>query len=115
MFREMHVAIDARRAKHEMQEAFERMYASYARWGQPGERYDQDFEGLRHERIIVGTPDECAEEVSRYAEEFNAPFMFFRAYWPGMEPGRALEAIRVFGEEVILKLRTASLATRCEP
>ena len=105
MFREMHVALDGQRAELEMKEAFERMYASYARWGQPGERYDQDFEVLRHERIIVGNPDECAAEVRRYAEEFEVPFMFFRAYWPGMEPEQALEAIRLFGQEVIPQLR----------
>jgi hypothetical protein len=35
-----------------------------------------------HERIIVGDPDQCAEEVKRYDEEFEVPFMFFRAYWP---------------------------------
>jgi alkanesulfonate monooxygenase SsuD/methylene tetrahydromethanopterin reductase-like flavin-dependent oxidoreductase (luciferase family) len=105
MFREMHVALDGQRAQLEMKDAFERMYASYARWGQPGERYDQEFEMLRRERIIVGDPDECAEEVRRYAEEFEVPFMFFRAYWPGMEPEQALAAIRLFGREVIPRLR----------
>src|SRR5579864_7598076 len=104
MFREMHVALDAERAELEMKEAFERMYASYARWGQPGERYDQDFEVLKHERIIVGDPDQCAEEVKRYEEEFEVPFMFFRAYWQGMEPEQALDAIRLFGQEVIARM-----------
>jgi alkanesulfonate monooxygenase SsuD/methylene tetrahydromethanopterin reductase-like flavin-dependent oxidoreductase (luciferase family) len=105
MFREMHVALDSRRAALEMKEAFEQMYASYAHWGQPGERYDQDFDVLRHERIIVGDPDECAGEVRQYAEEFEVPFMFFRAYWPGMEPEKALDAIRLFGREVIPLVR----------
>ena len=105
MFREMHVAMDSQRAELEMKEAFERMYASYARWGQPGEHYDQDFEVLRRERIVVGNPDECAEEVRRYTEEFEVPFMFFRTYWPGMEPEQALDAIRLFGREVIPQLR----------
>jgi alkanesulfonate monooxygenase SsuD/methylene tetrahydromethanopterin reductase-like flavin-dependent oxidoreductase (luciferase family) len=49
MFREMHVATDSRRAEEEMKESFRALYESYARWGQPGERYDLDFDELREE------------------------------------------------------------------
>lgn len=81
------------------------MYESYARWGQPGERYDQDFSALKEERILVGSPDEVASEVEQYRKEFGVPFMWFRLYYPGMDPELALDSIRMFGEQVIPHFR----------
>ncbi len=101
MFREMHVAAESGRAEEEMKEAFRAMYQSYARWGQPGERYDLEFDELRDERILVGSPVEVAERVIEYRDEFDVPFMWFRLYYPGMDPELALETIRMFGEQVI--------------
>ena len=101
LFREMHVAEDSRRAEEEMKDAFRTQYESYARWGQPGERYDLDFDQLKDERILVGAPEEVAERVIEYRDEFDVPFMWFRLYYPGMDPELALETIRVFGEKVI--------------
>jgi alkanesulfonate monooxygenase SsuD/methylene tetrahydromethanopterin reductase-like flavin-dependent oxidoreductase (luciferase family) len=105
MFREMHVARDSRRAEEQMKAAFLAMYESYARWGQPGERYDLEFDELKEERILVGSPEEVAERVAEYRDEFEVPFMWFRLYYPGMEPALALEVIRLFGEEVIPRFR----------
>jgi alkanesulfonate monooxygenase SsuD/methylene tetrahydromethanopterin reductase-like flavin-dependent oxidoreductase (luciferase family) len=101
MFREMHVAATSRRAEEGMKEAFRALYESYARWGQPGERYDLDFDQLKEERILVGSPEEVAERVREYRDEFGVPFMWFRLYYPGMDPELALETIRLFGQEVI--------------
>jgi alkanesulfonate monooxygenase SsuD/methylene tetrahydromethanopterin reductase-like flavin-dependent oxidoreductase (luciferase family) len=101
MFREMHVAADSRRAEEEMKESFRAQYESYSRWGQPGERYDLDFDELKQERILVGSPEEVAERVNEYQDEFDVPFMWFRLYYPGMDPDLALETIRMFGHEVI--------------
>ncbi len=105
MFREMHVAADARRAEEGMRSALEALYQSYARWGQPGERYDQDFAELKRERILVGSPEQVAEGVAAYRDEFAVPFMWFRLYFPGMDPELALDTIRLFGAEVIPRLR----------
>lgn len=105
MFREMHVAVDSQRAEEEMKEAFRAMYESYARWGQPGERYDLEFDQLKQERILVGSPEVVAERVSEYRDEFDVPFMWFRLYYPGMDPELALETIRLFGQEVIPRCR----------
>ena len=105
LFREMHVAEDSRSAEEGMKDALRAQYESYARWGQPGERYDLDFDQLKEERILVGAPQEVAERVTEYRDEFDVPFMWFRLYYPGMDPKRALETIRLFGEEVIPRCR----------
>ena len=69
--------------------------------GSTRERYDLDFDELKIERVLVGSPDEVAERVIEYRDEFDVPFMLFRVYYPGMEQELALETIRRFGEEVI--------------
>jgi alkanesulfonate monooxygenase SsuD/methylene tetrahydromethanopterin reductase-like flavin-dependent oxidoreductase (luciferase family) len=101
MFRELHLARNSRRAEEEMEASLRAMYESYARWAQPGERYDLEFEELKEERILVGSPSEVADRVTEYRDEFQVPFMWFRLYYPGMDPELALETIRLFGEEVI--------------
>jgi hypothetical protein len=78
MVREMHVARDSRRAEETMRAPLGAMYASYARWGQPGERHDLDFDELEIERVLVGSPHEVAERVIEYRDEFDVPFMLFR-------------------------------------
>ena len=91
----------ARQAEAEMKDAFRALYESYARWGQPGERYDLDFDELKQERILVGSPEGVAERLLEYQAEFDVPFMWFRLYYPGMDMQLALETIRLFGQEVI--------------
>ncbi len=105
MFREMHVAATSAVAEAQMKDALESLYQSYARWGQPGERYDQDFAELKRERILVGSADEVAAGVAAYRDEFDVPFMWFRLYYPGMDPELALDTIRRFGAEVIPRLQ----------
>ena len=101
MFRELHVAPDSRRAEEEMRTSLRAMYESYARWGQPGERYDLEFDELKQERILVGSPEQVAEKVNEYRDEFGVPFMWFRLYYPGMDPNLALQTISLVGQEVI--------------
>lgn len=105
MIRELCVAESTRAAEERIKQAFEEMYKLYQRWGQPGERYDLSFEELRQERIIVGSPREVIEQVIAYHQDFGADFMWFRVYWPGMEPQWSLETIQLFGAEVIPEVK----------
>jgi alkanesulfonate monooxygenase SsuD/methylene tetrahydromethanopterin reductase-like flavin-dependent oxidoreductase (luciferase family) len=100
-FREMYVAPSREEAEGEVMDAFERLYRVYHREGQPGERYDRSFQELREERIIVGNPDDVVQEIQRYRDEFGAEYMFFRLYYLGMDPEKAVQCIRLFGNEVI--------------
>ncbi|MDP6550446.1 MAG: LLM class flavin-dependent oxidoreductase [Dehalococcoidia bacterium] len=110
IFRDLCVAGSAGEAEDRIKDAYERMYQMYQRWGQPGERYDLSFDELKQERLIAGSPDEVAEQVMAYHQEFGAEFMWFTVYWPGMDPQRALETIRLFGERVIPAIKRATPA-----
>ena len=88
-------------AEMEVMGAFQRLYEVYHRAGQPGERYDLSFQELKRDRLTVGDPEDVAEEVRRYREEFGAEYMFFRVYYLGMDPKHSVDCIRTFGREVI--------------
>jgi alkanesulfonate monooxygenase SsuD/methylene tetrahydromethanopterin reductase-like flavin-dependent oxidoreductase (luciferase family) len=60
---------------------------------------------LRQERLIAGSPDEVAEQVLAYHREFEAEFMWFTVYWPGMDLQWTLETIQMFGERVIPEIK----------
>jgi alkanesulfonate monooxygenase SsuD/methylene tetrahydromethanopterin reductase-like flavin-dependent oxidoreductase (luciferase family) len=108
IFRDLCVARSTGEAEDRIKDAYERMYQMYQRWGQPGERYDLSFDELKRERLIAGSPDEVAEQVMAYHQEFGAEFMWFTVYWPGMDPQWALETIRLFGERVIPVVKRAT-------
>ncbi len=111
MGRELCVSKNRAEAEERIKIAFEETYRQYRRWGQPGERYYQDFEALKKERLIIGTPDEVAEQVVAYQEEFGVDFMLFRAYWPGADPAWALETLELFGQKVIPQVKGRTQAS----
>ena len=112
LFRDLCVADSTQEAEERVREAYERMYQVYQRWGQPGERYDLGFDDLKKERLIVGNPDEVAEQVMEYHREFGVEFMNFTVHWPGMDPNVTLETIRQFGERVIPEVKRATPVNR---
>ena len=101
IFRELHVAQDRDTAVNEVRRFVEDMYHTYARWKQPGERYDLSFDELKGERYIIGSPEDCIEDIERIRREIKVNLMFFRIYWPGMDPAYAIKTIKLFGEKVI--------------
>ena len=111
LFRDLCMSASPYEAEKRIKAAYERMYQLYQQWGQPGERYGLNFDELRQERLIVGTPDEVVDQVLAYHQEFGAEFMWFTVYWPGMELQWALETIQIFGERVIPVLRRATRAS----
>ena len=61
--------------------------------------------GLR-EQIVLGRPDEVAERIGELGDAAGSDLHYIaRLYWPGMDPGVQREAMAVFAEEVIPKLR----------
>lgn len=65
-----------------------------------------DLEVELRSQIVLGTPDEVVEQVAAYAAAAGGDIHYIaRLYWPGMDPGIQDEAIRVFAEEVIPRLR----------
>ena len=105
IFRDLCIANTLQEAEDRIREGYERRYERYNRWGQPGERYDLDYDQLKQERLIIGSPAEVVEQVMAYHRDFGAEFMWFIVDFPGMDPRFILETIQRFGEEVIPEIK----------
>jgi alkanesulfonate monooxygenase SsuD/methylene tetrahydromethanopterin reductase-like flavin-dependent oxidoreductase (luciferase family) len=85
-------------------------YRTYAKWGQdevlPGDdSFRQPFETLLRDRFILGSPEECYEQLRPCWEEAGANFLIFRTHWSGMPVGHALASMRLISDELLPTLR----------
>lgn len=104
--RDLCIGRDRKEAYLLVESSYERMLHMQSGWGQPGERYDVPFEELQRDRVILGSPEEAAEQLIALNKEFSAEFVLFRIYTPGMEPSLALEMIEQVGKEVLPLVRS---------
>jgi len=85
-------------------------YKDYAKWGQDeampeDESFDKDFEELLEGRFILGSPEECYEQLKPYWEEMGVNHIVFRTHWAGMPVASAISSIKLIGEELAPELR----------
>jgi alkanesulfonate monooxygenase SsuD/methylene tetrahydromethanopterin reductase-like flavin-dependent oxidoreductase (luciferase family) len=108
--RELFVANDRDTALRLCLPYLERKYQTYVAWGQSGalpqeDTLDLSFDALRDQRFIIGSPDDCVEQLLRYHERLGANHFLLRVQWAGMPQKQVLAAITLFGERVIPHLR----------
>lgn len=109
MNREVYVAADRAAAWREARPHLEGKYRTVVAWGQDrilpaADKMDVPFEQLVRGRFVVGDPDDCVAEFRRYADA-GVTYPIVRFQWPGLPHGRVLDAITLFGREVIPRLR----------
>jgi alkanesulfonate monooxygenase SsuD/methylene tetrahydromethanopterin reductase-like flavin-dependent oxidoreductase (luciferase family) len=85
-------------------------YRTYATWGQdevlPGDdTFRQPFEALLRDRFVLGSPEECYQQLRPCWEEAGANFLIFRTHWSGMPVGHALASMRLISDELLPALR----------
>ena len=90
-------------------------YKVYASWGQDavmpaGETFRQPFESLLQDRFVLGSPEDCYEQL-RSTWEAGAYFIFFRTQWSGMPVGHALSSMRLISDELLPALRRVTPTT----
>ena len=67
---------------------------------------DLDFKRIGLERLILGSPEDCAERVEAWHREVGADYFLIRFRHPaGPAHARVLEALKLFGEEVIPRFK----------
>jgi len=62
---------------------------------------DPLFEHLAEERFIIGTPNECINEIKRYKEELGINYIASRMVFPQASHKTISKCIELFGKEVI--------------
>ena len=84
-------------------------YRDYAKWGQDDampddESFDKDFEELTSNRFVLGSPEECYEQLQPYWQELGVSHLIFRTHWAGMPADTALDSMRLISEELLPEL-----------
>jgi alkanesulfonate monooxygenase SsuD/methylene tetrahydromethanopterin reductase-like flavin-dependent oxidoreductase (luciferase family) len=107
---ECYVAADRRRAFDESAPYIAAKYRSYYQWGMgknvPGESGETlSIEDLVRDRFVIGTPDDAIRDCLRRRDELGATHLVARFNFPGMSPSSVLDAIRLFGREVLPAIR----------
>ncbi len=64
------------------------------------DRIDVPFEQVLEGRFIIGSPEECIEEIHKYKEQ-GVEELILRSQWPGMEGDVTAKSLRLFAEKVM--------------
>ena len=107
MRREMYVASDRAAAIREAGPWLFPKYQTYLAWGQATAADDpltDEFEELLRDRFVLGSPEECLEELARYEQRLGVTEVIVRVQWAGMPQAQALRAIETIGARLIAQV-----------
>jgi alkanesulfonate monooxygenase SsuD/methylene tetrahydromethanopterin reductase-like flavin-dependent oxidoreductase (luciferase family) len=111
IIREAFVARSRKEAVEKAQPCLEELYRSiYIKWKQNEAMSDPDelswaFDRLAQHRFVLGSPQECIDQIQEYEERLGASRLLCRFDWtPGLPQEEILAAMRLFGEKVIQTL-----------
>jgi alkanesulfonate monooxygenase SsuD/methylene tetrahydromethanopterin reductase-like flavin-dependent oxidoreductase (luciferase family) len=101
----MFVAETRQKAIDIMRPHVEWMYRDRAALGHSQElpeadRIDVPFDRILEGRFILGSPEECIEEIEKY-RELGIDELVLRCQWPGMPNKDSLRALELFGDKVL--------------
>lgn len=111
IIRETFVAKTRKEAVEKARPCLEQLYrAIYVKWKQneamsdPGE-LSWAFDKLARGRFILGSPEECRDQIKEYESRLGVSYMLPRFDWtPGLVQEEILASMRLFGEKVIQRL-----------
>ena len=110
LMKELYCAKDRATAMQKAGPYLSAKYQDYAKWGQDGampedESFDQGFEDLIKDRFIIGSPEECYEQLKPYSEQLGVNHLIFRTHWAGMPVADATASINLISKELLPELR----------
>jgi alkanesulfonate monooxygenase SsuD/methylene tetrahydromethanopterin reductase-like flavin-dependent oxidoreductase (luciferase family) len=85
-------------------------YRDYARWGQDrvmpdDEDFNRSLDELIEGRFILGSPQECYDQLKPYWEELGVNHIIIRTHWIGMPLSTALASMRLISDELLPALQ----------
>jgi alkanesulfonate monooxygenase SsuD/methylene tetrahydromethanopterin reductase-like flavin-dependent oxidoreductase (luciferase family) len=81
-------------------------YRDYAKWGQDkvmpdNEDFSRPLDELIKGRFILGSPEDCYDQLKPYWEEFGVNHLIIRTHWAGMPLSTALASMRLVSDELL--------------
>jgi len=111
IIRETFVAKSRKEAVEKARPCLEQLYrAIYVKWKQNEAMNDPNelswaFDKLAQGRFILGSPEECIEQLKEYESRLGVSYFLPRFDWtPGLPQEEILASMQLFGEKVIAKL-----------
>jgi alkanesulfonate monooxygenase SsuD/methylene tetrahydromethanopterin reductase-like flavin-dependent oxidoreductase (luciferase family) len=111
IIRETFVARSRQEAVEKARPCLEQLYRSiYIKWKQNEAMSDPNelnwaFDRLAKNRFILGSAEECVDQIKEYEGRLGTNYMLVRFDWtPGLAQEEILTSMRLFGEKVIQKL-----------
>lgn len=108
IIRETFAARTRKEAVEKARPCLEQLYRNiYIKWRQNEAMTDPnelkwEFDRLAKNRFVLGSPDECVEQIKEYEHRIGTDFMLVRFDWtPGLPQEEILGSMRLFGEKVI--------------
>ena len=85
-------------------------YRDYAQWGQDeampeDESFDKSLDELTEDRFILGSPQECFEQLRSLSERIGFNHLILRTDWAGMPSQIAMHSLRMISKELLPQLR----------
>jgi alkanesulfonate monooxygenase SsuD/methylene tetrahydromethanopterin reductase-like flavin-dependent oxidoreductase (luciferase family) len=85
-------------------------YKTYAAWGQDSvmpeqESFRQPLEELQRDRFVLGSPEECYEQLRPCWEKVGSNFLILRSHWSGMPAGHSMASMRLISDELLPALK----------
>ncbi|MEZ5853121.1 MAG: LLM class flavin-dependent oxidoreductase [Hyphomicrobiaceae bacterium] len=116
VFKEVFCAKDRRTAIEMAAPYLGGKYRDYAKWGQdkvmPDDAdFSKSFEDLTQGRFIIGSPEECYEQLKPYWEDLGCSHIVIRTNWAGMPVSTALSSMRLISDELMPAIRKATPRT----
>jgi alkanesulfonate monooxygenase SsuD/methylene tetrahydromethanopterin reductase-like flavin-dependent oxidoreductase (luciferase family) len=110
LMREIFCAKDKKTALEMAGPYLDKKYKTYASWGQdtvlPGnDTFHQPLDALLRDRFVLGSPEECYEQLRPCWEDVGANFLMLRTYWSGMPVAHGLASMRLISDELLPALR----------
>ena len=81
-------------------------YAAYSAWGQDKvmpteENFAQPFDDLLVDRFVLGSPEECFEQLRPLWEQCGVNHFIFRTHWAGMPLDASLKSMQLISDKLI--------------
>lgn len=110
VLRNIVVASDRRTAIRDVGPAIAASYKVFGDWGLFNEvvrdgQSHPEFDDLLRDRFIIGSPEECAEELTRLMQVTGCNRLVARIQWLGMEHKHVMRTIELLGDKVAPLMR----------
>jgi len=112
VLRNIVVAPDRQMAIRDAGPAISESYKIFGRWGLFTEvvgdaKAEPEFEDLLKDRFIIGSPEECAEQIIDLLRATGCTRLVTRLQWVGMQHRHVMRTIELIGEKVAPLVRKA--------